>query len=551
MILKSIAMVILILLMTLLQLFAAFYVTVGLSWMWMGIRMFAFTLIPSLVIGWFAHRRFWIAVLWWAPLSVSSEAPNLAFLAEIIGVNILIFALLSLACLIIGAVLRRVTYFIETTKKLILLGIIVIFIGISFLQYFSAERWPKDYSRINKVQALDNLHSMVMNYYPYLEIKNIDLESHYKRIRKNTKEDMTNYDYALIIADYLSILNDGHASVRNEHLQRNHYGVPGICLTRANGKIVIEKVIDDKSKQKRLSPGMIITAVDGIATEQAILNIPKFLTAGGKAWKEFQVWEFLLAGPRGTTVTITINDPEGQEDKVALKRNRWVWNTRELKCNLNKARLISDNIGYIPVPFPFDRNCLVFFKKELEKMCNCEYLILDVRGNAGGNDPIACKINGYLFEKPVYYGYFFSSKLPQENQSRTIRPAKWIYSGKVIILVDEACFSTCTAFLGPHVLTNRSILVGRPIGGGGGNPSRGLIKMPGGTTVRFSLAAFLDPEGEDRVETQTFQPDIRVERTIEAIAEGRDQTLEAALDYIRSLVKEASAQTRSALLMDL
>lgn len=79
-------------------------------------------------------------------------------------------------------------------------------------------------------------------------------------------------------------------------------------------------------------------------------------------------------------------------------------------------------------------------------------------------------------------------------------------------------------------LSPRAKVFGSQTAGADGNVER--ITLPGGNKVVYTSIGVYYP---DRTETQGMGivPDVKVRPTVEGIREGRDEVLEAALEYLR------------------
>jgi len=512
-------------------------VSVPYTWIKLGIPFFAACLIPALVLG-LSTRRLWTSLLWWtlssalgfSLLFAEGEVATYPWaLWEASGASFVLFGCFAFCTVLFGFYIRRG----ESPKRrlLSLAAISVILVATSSVQWLHAERWPKDFSHLSRVQAFDQLHHLVADYYPYLDRKNIDIQSAYDRFKGRVGDSSTELEYARCLAEYMSVLNDGHAHVSHSGLGVRFYCRPPILLEEAEGQVVIEKVLDPQLSQQGVVPGLVLLSIDGTPLPDAKKNVPAFLVSGGtEACKSYRLTHWLLSGAQGTRVTLKCKTLGAKEINFTLTRNSQV---RRVDSSL-EFRALSDSIGYLRLPSFSLPDTADFFVSKLNEIYACRGLIIDVRGNGGGNEAVAQKINRYLFRDPVRYGQSHSEKLRHLCRRAVIHPAAKTYDGIICILVDGGCFSTCCGFLAPHIKTGRSILIGKPAGGGGGDPSHGRVKMPDDIQVRFPLTAFLDVDGRETQETQGYQPDILVERTIRGISEGRDEILEAALDYLRA-----------------
>jgi len=157
-------------------------------------------------------------------------------------------------------------------------------------------------------------------------------------------------------------------------------------------------------------------------------------------------------------------------------------------------------------------------------------LILDLRGNGGGSTFISDLMAGRFLSQPFTYGRdYFRARLPQRGWRAhfdyRVRPRGQTYTGPLVLLIDTYNFSTAENFIVALVDSGRATTVGRPTGGGCGNPVH--LSLPGGGRARFSTGAFRRNDGS-LIEGIGIAPDVYVTWTVEDFRAGRDPDLETA-----------------------
>jgi hypothetical protein len=163
---------------------------------------------------------------------------------------------------------------------------------------------------------------------------------------------------------------------------------------------------------------------------------------------------------------------------------------------------------------------------------NIKGLILDLRGNEGGNNP----------EK--VYSYIARNGDRNTNASRDlISPNKLAFTGSVIVLMNERSISAQESFVAIFKNNNRGLTIGRPTPGSydglcSGN-KRKIILKNSNFEIRIPLHAsyrsYLTPTNYKQ--GVGIPPDIEVDETIEDILAGIDLPMEVALDRIKDKVQ--------------
>lgn len=192
-----------------------------------------------------------------------------------------------------------------------------------------------------------------------------------------------------------------------------------------------------------------------------------------------------------------------------------------------------------------------------------ETLVIDLRGNEGGNEKWGMELARYLFNEPFRYYEGFSALPPAKadfDESISIRyrlmrffnrnpeylnkgwtktqyPEKFAFKGKIYILIDGQSYSTATEFASKFKSSARATIVGQESGGGYNLDTSGffsIVKLPnskielGIPLIGFHMGNNLSKNPEDR----GIIPDIEVEIKPEDILNQTDKIKKIALDKI-------------------
>jgi len=187
------------------------------------------------------------------------------------------------------------------------------------------------------------------------------------------------------------------------------------------------------------------------------------------------------------------------------KRNDYIWTGQ-----------FPDGIGYIYID-GWSAQHKEYYESlyaALQEFADAPGLIIDVRGNGGGSEPIAQEFAGCFIDSSKVYAKHVirDAEAPggfTDAHERRITPSKNrpIYRGKVAVLTGPVVMSSCEAFVLMMKQVPGCILVGEPTQGSSGNPQP--YELGNGVTVYLPCWKAMLPDGTC-FEGMGIKPDILV-----------------------------------------
>lgn len=166
-------------------------------------------------------------------------------------------------------------------------------------------------------------------------------------------------------------------------------------------------------------------------------------------------------------------------------------------------------------------------------MRDCDGIVLDLRGNSGGDGTLTTDVAEHFFAEEASLG---TMRMRHGSQDFTIRPRTRFsgqeaeaFLGPLAILIDETTGSSSEVFTGGMQATGRALVFGGQ-SAGAALPAT-LTPLPNGDTLMHAIAEFVTATGRV-LEGGGVEPDIRVTPTRADWAAGKDRTLEKALDWL-------------------
>jgi carboxyl-terminal processing protease len=355
-------------------------------------------------------------------------------------------------------------------------------------------------------------------------------------------------EYYHVLQEFVALLNDGHTVVMFSRETRASLDAPPLELQMVEEKIVITRVGETAEiKNQSIHPGLELVEVDGCPARKYLQdNAVRYYRGGTEQWgKAFGLFN-LLQGQRGSVVSLTLKELDGQTRVVNLKRNSTIGEGQTFKHRildfdpLVETKLM-DGIAYFRLSTFENEQIIDRFNQEMDRLDlnTLKGMIIDIRYNIGGESGIAFKIISRLTDKPLEAAKWRTRKyLPAyrawgnseewfEDKMPTIQPYVGTrYTGPLTVLIGPHTFSSAEDFLVPLAHAKPAMLVGDKTAGSTGQPLR--VILPGGGYCLICTLQSTFPDGREFV-GYGIEPDIIVRPTQKNICENRDVVLERAI----------------------
>ena len=195
--------------------------------------------------------------------------------------------------------------------------------------------------------------------------------------------------------------------------------------------------------------------------------------------------------------------------------------------------LTTNKIGYLVIYGWDNPNLPGQCDEALEHMRDTRGLIVDVRLNGGGGEPLAGQVAARFVKNEFVYGFDqFRNGREHTNLTekikRTVAPrGPWRYDRPVVLLMGQKCMSSNESFVGMMLGDPDLTTMGDHTCGSSGNPE--IVHLPLDMTV--SVPRWIDylPDGQTPLDEHGFQPQVAFQPIPGAFEGDRDDLLAAAL----------------------
>jgi len=338
-------------------------------------------------------------------------------------------------------------------------------------------------------------------------------------------------DLNYVIGEMIAELNVGHAYISGgdyEIPDRPRVALPGaeFELDPSSGRYRIARILRGHNEEDEYRAPLTEIGVDARAGDYVLAIDGDELLAGTNPYR-------LLRHKASRPVELTLNDTPSSTGarKVSYRPITDESNLRYLGWVEANRKEVSDatdgKVGYLHVPDMSSRGISEFIKWYYPQLRK-EGLIVDVRGNGGGN------VSQMLIER-------LRRELLGTRFSRTVDDFRTypgeVFLGHLVCLVSENSASDGDIFAARFKQAGLGPLIGkRSWGGVIGITSHGPL-MDGGD-VRVPEFATNAVDGSWIIEGHGVDPDIVVANDPEAVIAGRDQQLERAIEEVQRKIRE-------------
>jgi carboxyl-terminal processing protease len=292
-----------------------------------------------------------------------------------------------------------------------------------------------------RVADIDWLITQVGTRYAYLPERHLDLARMRALFEPQARAAQTRDDMIHVVERVVAELHDDHVT-----LGTNTPSSPQLIPTGAeiwaqvrNGRAVIVEVLPGSpAALAGLTPGDIVSSIDGIAVDQAIeQSKAKTLNAPDAEALDFSLRR-LLAGTHEAQRRIAVRSPLGNIHVVELPPF-----VSPNNAELVSWRWLNGKTGYVRIENSLgDSDTVAAFDAALSKLAKASHLILDLRNTpSGGNTDVAEPIMGRFISVAAKYQRIFEpaagKHFPQDSWFKTVEPRGPLITAKLAVLVNH------------------------------------------------------------------------------------------------------------------
>ena len=345
-------------------------------------------------------------------------------------------------------------------------------------------------------------------------------------------------DFYALLDRMAGELRDSHTRVyspaQREDRKKQRRASVGISIREIDGVPVVASVEpDSEAARAGIEPGMIVRAVGGQPIEKAVTEARAAVgVSSSERATAMRIFSKILTGEPETALNIELADARGRVRKFTLTRR-----TVSAKPTVT-ARILPSGIAYLKFG-KFDEDLEKQLENALESTKNAPALIVDLRGNGGGDGEVGLRFAGLFFNEKIAVAQIVTrtGKPPLPEIPMTLEAGekgRQLFSRPVVILISEGTASTSELITNAFQEQKRAVVFG--------TNSCGCVlafldfkPLKGGGDLTLSEFGFVSAKGR-RLEGGGVTPDKIVPLQLKDIRAGRDRALEEAERYLKKRV---------------
>jgi hypothetical protein len=408
--------------------------------------------------------------------------------------------------------------------------------GDGFGGNFSLEQLRADFAQMRN--ALESRHPDRLRYESAAALNGL-----FDAAFASLQRDMTEAEFYRVVAPLVARYHCGHTHIRPSA----GYQVAGVMplgIYQAGGRAYVDA---DYGSESGIPPGCELLSVNG----EPIARVVERMTAGISSdalntsakiqrlnrnfflyyyyfWGEMPAFDLVVRDPAGGSESaLRVNaKPYAQVNGAASAR---------FAANGRLAFETSGNRALLTVPsFVVSQNpdYRAFFEDAFRQMndLGIAHLIIDIRGNGGGDPEMSVALISHLIDRPFVY---FKKGLGYANLFAETAPHAVHFNGTVHVLIDGGCFSTSGHFCSLVRHHGLAVFVGETGGGTYRCHDNSVDFVLGHTGIRLRVArTTYETAVPDHDVSAGFPPDFRVYPGIGDVLSGKDVQMDFAVRLI-------------------
>lgn len=390
-----------------------------------------------------------------------------------------------------------------------------------------------------RILALAKLYSVTKYFNPHKKLMSLTPEENFKKIVPEIIAAKDSLDYSLALAMFLNNLNDSHCMIESDAFIKRFFsaGFP-FELLKLKNKFYISELYDTQyAENNNLKLGDEVLTLNNKSLIDIFDYTNQYISCSNENKTNYYVANRMLNGNLEDSAILSIQ--RGKE-RVITSLNRVEYEELKIlrKSQNDTIKILNNNIAYVNLDL-LAKNAV---KSMLVKIKGSKGVIFDMRGYPNGTFwELATyltnerKVNMRINIPLVNYGTLNGNSDNFEMRDYYTEGKEKKINVPIVVLMNAKTQSQAEGTCSVIKEMTGATLIGEQTSGADGNVT--TIKLPGNVYANFTGMDPQDPRGVSQ-QGIGLLPDIEVRPTLKGIKAGRDEVLEAAVEFLGEKIEK-------------
>ncbi|HEX2080423.1 MAG TPA: S41 family peptidase, partial [Longimicrobium sp.] len=366
--------------------------------------------------------------------------------------------------------------------------------------------------------------NLLQHFYPYFDVVDADWSAELPRALASAATDTDECAFLGTLRRLVAALDDGHGTVGHgcEGPQR----IPPVSIESVEGRPTVVAV---GPGVEGVRPGDVVLRVDGRPADSLLAARGGLISSATPQWRRYVTNAHLLIG-RDSLARVTVERFGGDTATVVLRRT--VPPAMRADGRPEPVAEVRPGIWYVDL----DRVTNAQLQAAMPDLERAAGIVYDLRGYPDGLNPM--EFFSHLLREPGTSAQWLVPVVTRPDGAGVrfheagrwqIVPAAPYLGAPRVFITDGRAISFAESMMGIVEAYRMGEVVGQPTAGTNGNVNP--FQLPGGYVVSWTGMRVLKHDGS-RHHGVGIIPSVPAERTRAAVAAGRDELLEKAIEVV-------------------
>jgi carboxyl-terminal processing protease len=388
-----------------------------------------------------------------------------------------------------------------------------------------------------RLAVFDDVWETIQKRYYDPGFHGIDWQVSRVTFRRAAAKASDSHEFYEVVRKMISALRDAHTRVYAPDEKFDWWNprfvTLGFTIREVEGlPTIIQVERSSEASLKGIRPGDVLIKVDGVPAKDFITQRLQTPGLASDASARFRAIANVLEGPAGSSVTIEWQSKTRKTKSAAFTR---FWNQKQLGFSSQRT----DNLAIIRID-AFTQSLAFEFTKALPKMvANVDGIILDLRGNGGGDAEAMADVVSPFLDDGTGLGKFVDrsgASFELHTYLKRLWPSTPAVKLPMVILTSEST-SSAAEIMAAALQSKRGARVIGSVTCGCVLAIRNRHALPDGGVLDVSEFDYRTSDGV-RLEGRGITPNEITPLKRQDLYAGRDRTLEIAKSFLRKYVRK-------------